>query len=179
MDISLPAALDLPLDRLAGLVEVAAVLDDGGTPRAHRGVLVRIVSRGNVNRAGDLLLVAGECDRLAVVAGAGGDDAARGQLALQRSNQVQPAPNLESTRRVVVLVLDVHIGLQRVGQQWMSEEWRRLQRTVDELAGGAYVRERNRFGSSRSVDTHNPPAYVEPVPTDQSNLRAESAEMDS
>ena len=83
--------------------------------------------------------MAGERDRLAVVAGARGDDARGGSSRLQRSDQVQAAANLERAGRVVVLVLDVHVGVERVGEQRMRQQRRRLQRAVDELAGGTYV----------------------------------------
>ena len=64
------------LDVLARLIEVAAELDDVGAERAHRGVLVRVVAERHDDRARHAFTLARERDRLTVVAGRRGDDAA-------------------------------------------------------------------------------------------------------
>ena len=65
------------LDALACLVEIAPVLHDCRAERAHRGVLVGVVANGHDDVARDAVSAAGKRDRLAVIAGAGADYAAR------------------------------------------------------------------------------------------------------
>ena len=76
MDIAQAALVLQLLDALARLVEVAAELDQLGAVGAHRRVLLGIVAERRDDRARHALALHSERDRLAVVAGRRGDDAA-------------------------------------------------------------------------------------------------------
>ncbi len=76
MDIAVAVRLGEPLAVLAGVVEVASVLDDLRTERTHRVQLRRVRVLRDADHHPDAEPAAGERHRLAVVPGRGGDDPA-------------------------------------------------------------------------------------------------------
>ena len=65
-----------------------------------------------------------ERNRLAVIAGAGGDDASRALVIRERRNKVEAAANLERAGRIVVLVFDVNVEPGFGGKQRMPHQRR-------------------------------------------------------
>ena len=110
VDVAPSLVFDHLLDPDARLVVVAPVLDHFRAVRAHRRVLVGIVADGHDDAAADAVHAAGERDRLAVIAGAGADDAAAAILGRELREQVQAAANLERAGWIVILVLDPRLA---------------------------------------------------------------------
>src|SRR6185437_5242546 len=77
------------------LVVVAPVFDNGGTERADRGVLVRIVSRWYADGRRDAEPAGAVRDPLPVVAGRCRDYAAPPFLGVQRGHEREAIPDLE------------------------------------------------------------------------------------
>ena len=131
MDVAVAVLARQLLAVLAGLVVVAAVLDELGTERAHRGELDRVRPLGDA----DARLEAEEArrvgDRLAVVARRGGDQAAAPLLLAQLRDEVDAAANLEGADRLVVLVLDPDLGADELAQRGVAVERRRAQMRRD------------------------------------------------
>ena len=136
------------LDALARLVEVAPELHDVGAERAHGRVLVGVVAEWNDNRARHTFALARERNRLPVVAGRGGDDAAP-LVGGEVRDQIQPAADLEGARRIVVLVLDVEREPGLRVEQRVPQERRRLERAVDDCPSGVNVGKSQRHGRQR------------------------------
>ena len=99
------------------LVEVAAALFDLGAIGAHRGVLLGVVALGDEHGAADAVQARRQRNRLAVVAGARRDDAARPLVGGEGADEVQPAADLEGAGRVGILVLDPDVEAQGLVEQ--------------------------------------------------------------
>ncbi len=125
MHVAKPSDRGFVLDPFPRFVEILPVFDHRGAERAHCGVLVRIVSpryRDDARHAG---MLRRERDRLAVIAGAGGDDASRSFiLARERRHEIDPAANLECPRRIVIFVFDVDVDAGFGRQQRMPHQRR-------------------------------------------------------
>jgi hypothetical protein len=126
------------LDALTRLVEVAPELHDVGAERAHGRVLVGVVAEWNDDRARHTFALAGERNRLTVIAGRGRDDAAP-LVGGQVRDEIQSAPDLEGARRIVVLVLDVEREPRLRVEQRVPQQRRRPERAVDDCPGGVDV----------------------------------------
>jgi hypothetical protein len=87
------------------------VEDELGAEAAHRGDLDRVRVLGDADRRLHAEEAGGIGDRLSVVSGRGGDDAAFAFFLVELGDQVDPAPDLEGADRLVVLVLDEHLGV--------------------------------------------------------------------
>src|SRR5438552_16098655 len=122
MDVAPPFGRDQRLDAQPGLVVVAPVFDDLGAIRTHGGVLVRVVSYGNEDAALHAVHAARKRNRLAVIAGAGADDAAAPLLGRQLREKVQSAADLERAGWIVVLVLDPRLAAKPLVQQRMPQQ---------------------------------------------------------
>ena len=112
---------------LARLVEVAPVEDELGTETPHRRDLDRVRLLGDADRRLHAEQARGEGDRLTVVAGRRGHDAAlplaRGEL----GDEIDSSPNLEGPDRLVVLVLDEDLGAEQIVEGRVPVERRRPQ----------------------------------------------------
>jgi hypothetical protein len=114
--VTKPSGALTRLGVLARFVEVAAELDHGRAERANGRRLLGIVPHRHDHRARHALALAGEGDRLTVIAGGRGDDAST-LVGREIGYQVQAAANLEGAGRVVVLVLDEDV---ETGPAWRS-----------------------------------------------------------
>ena len=103
-----------PLAVLARVVEIAAVEDELGAEAAHRGDLDRVRLLRDADRRPHAEEAGGVGDRLAVVAGRGGDHAALPLVCAELRDQVDPAAHLEGADRLVVLVLDEDVGAEQL-----------------------------------------------------------------
>jgi len=74
-----------------------------------------------------------------VVAGRGGDQAARPHVRRKLRHQVDPAAHLEGTHRLVVLVLDVDLGANQVVQRRVAVQRRLRQVGPDAPARGDHI----------------------------------------
>src|SRR5262245_63210730 len=88
-------------------LEVVPVLDQLGTERAHRSVLLHAVAMGHDDRRADSVLAGAESDGLPVVASRCRHDAL---VYFQLRKIHEAAAQLESADRRVVLVLQPHLG---------------------------------------------------------------------
>jgi len=76
--------------------------------------LTGLAASGNADRRSHPEQARRVGDRLAVVPGRGGDDAALALLRVELRYQVDPAPDLEGADRLVVLVLDEDISAEQL-----------------------------------------------------------------
>jgi len=95
---------------LASLVEIAPVENELGAESAHRGDLDRVRRFGHADRRPNAEEPCRVRDRLAVVAGRGGDHTRLALLLAELRDQVDPTPDLERADWLVVLVLDEDLG---------------------------------------------------------------------
>ena len=116
---------------LAGLVEVATLLQDLGTEGTYCRHLVRVRPNGHDDATADGVELTRKGERLAVVAGAGRNDAALAFTIIELPHQVQPASNLEGACRIVVLVLHQHTATNPLVEQRVVQQRRRSQVCVD------------------------------------------------
>ena len=139
VDVPVAVLGGLLLAVLAGLVEVAAREDHLGAQRLHRLHLDRVGLLGHADHGPHAEQVSRVRDRLAVIAGRGGDDApvpfGRGELA----EQVHAAADLERAHRQVILVLDPHPGGGQRVQRGIAVQRGGLEVGRDALAGGQHV----------------------------------------
>ena len=89
----------------ACVVEVPTVLDDVGAERADRGDLDRIRVLGDADRRLHPEETCGVGDRLAVVAGRGGDEPSPALRGIELRDEIDAAAHLERADGLVVLVL--------------------------------------------------------------------------
>ena len=75
-----------------------------------------------------------ERDRLAVIAGAGADDAPSALVIRKRRHQVDAAANLERTGRIVIFVFDEDVEPGFGGEERMPHQRRAAYQTVDPCA---------------------------------------------
>ena len=119
------------LDPLARLVEVATLLEDLGTEGAYSRHLVRVRPNGHDDATADAVELTGKRQRLAVVPGAGRNDAALAFTIVELAHQIQAASNLEGACRIVVLVLHQHAATNPLVEQRVVQQRRRSQVRVD------------------------------------------------
>ena len=100
----------------AGIVIVAAMLDQFGAQRTHGGDLVRIVDGRHDQHTANAEATAGIGQRLAVIACGAGNDAAPLLLLGEPGHQVEAAAHLEGGGRQVVLVLEIVAAAQQLRQ---------------------------------------------------------------
>src|SRR5262245_34991477 len=175
------ASLSRPgLAPLAGLVKVPAAFFDDRPIGPHRRVLVGVVPFRNEHRAFHAVNPRRQPDRLAVFAGARGDDAPGALLRRHRANEIQAAADLEGAGRIVILVLDPDRQARRLVEERMAQErrarnvWRdALARHVD-IMQGRWSHRRVRTHSSRVATAMSGRSEIIPS-TPQSNKRAMSA----
>src|SRR5262249_48392238 len=106
VDVAQPLAPADDLAVFAGLVVVAAVLNQFGAENPDGGDLVWVVARRHHDDTADAEEAAGVGQRLAVVPRGAGDDTAAFLLLRQPRDKVNAAANLEGGGRRVVLVLE-------------------------------------------------------------------------
>ena len=162
MHVAQSANLGLVLNPLAGVVEILAVLDHRGAEGANRRVLVGIVPSRHGDGARHADALRRERNRLAVIAGAGADDASRALVSRQRGDKVEAAANLERAGRVVVLVFDMNVEPGLGGEQRMPHQRRAAQLAFESSARAIHIVERRRRHSNGlSVCTSwYPPASI-------------------
>ena len=95
---------------LAGVVKIFAVEDNLGAQGAHRVYLRGIRSLGYGDDGARLEEPRGVGDRLAMVAGRGGDDSTQPVFLAETAEEVDAPSDLEGSGRLVVLVLDDELG---------------------------------------------------------------------
>ena len=102
---------------LAGLVEVAAHLDQLGAKCPHRGVLLNRIAERADDGGGDADTPGAEGNGLAVVAARGGDDAVGQPVVLAALHGDDAAPHLEGADGRMVLVLDPDLAARLRSEQ--------------------------------------------------------------
>ena len=112
--------------------------------RAHRRVLVGIVPSRHCDDARHAGALRRERDRLAVIAGAGADNAPRALVIGKRRDQVDAAANLERAGRVVIFVFDVDVEPGFGGEERMPHQRRAAYQTIDPCACAIHIVERGR-----------------------------------
>ena len=127
---------------LARLVEVATVDDELRPEPPHRRQLDGVGALGDANDRSHTEATGRKRDRLPVVSGRGGDDAAAPFVLAQLRDEVDAAPDLEGADRQVVFVLDEDLGADELGQRAVRVERRRLQVRRNSPACRFDVRER-------------------------------------
>ena len=106
-----------------------------GAERLHRFVLFRVVSlryRDQTPRAVD---TGSQGDGLTVVSSCGGDDPPLAFLGSQVRHQVQTAPDLEGSGRIVILVLDVSFATQPPGNERVAGQRSWIEVAGDQASG--------------------------------------------
>ena len=141
MDVAVAVAGGQRLAVLPGLVEVAAVLDQLRPPGLDRLDLDGVGHLGDADHRPDPEPLRRPGDRLAVVAGGGGDHAPGPLGWLEPGQQVDPAADLEGAGRLVVLMLDPHLGAGGPLEQRVPQQRRRRQVRPDGRRGGEDVGE--------------------------------------
>ena len=117
MNIAIPLLSGQPFAVLPGLVEVGPVENQLGAQGFHGGHLVGVGAHGKPDQSPDAELAAGAGDGLAVIAAAGRDYAPGAFRRRHIRQQVDAAAGLESPQRQMLLVLQVHLGVQGGAQR--------------------------------------------------------------
>ena len=105
VDVATAAGDEFFFEVVAGLVEIAAVLDQLGSEILDRPVLVGVVSLGDDDRAADAEVPGRVGQRLTVIARRAAEDAGLPLGLRECADEVDPAADFERARRLVVLVL--------------------------------------------------------------------------
>src|SRR6185312_2545658 len=147
-----PVSLGEPLHDGDRFVVVAPLLDDRGAECAHGGVLVGIVPRRHAHRRRDAEQTRAVGDALPMIAGRRRDHAAPALPSGERRHERKPIPNLERSRRLMILVLDEELdpATRGLGEPRVLPQRRRREIGRDALARGLHIAERDRR-SGRSV----------------------------
>jgi hypothetical protein len=152
VDVAVAVLVGELLAMLARIVVVAAVKDELGAEAAHRGHLHRVRVLGYADRRLHAEETGGEGERLAVVSGRGGDDAAPALIRGELRDQVDAAPHLEGADRLVVLVLDEHLRVEQFAQGGVAVKRRGPQVRRDSTPCLQHIGERRHLPFHRALD---------------------------